>query len=401
MVFFRQIDADPLPEGRGILTDIDHNVEHCPAHYPDQLALRLLYLVVQATEDPFGGARVVILLELDASARVLSKCVLVEAFKKKASRISKNLGFDNEDIRNFRWRSLHWQAVLRLVESKLIAGKRLRLDAKIFPQARFSHARDRSSRRLIIERPIRCQSGQNFQRNVPLSITVAQFLSETRSITTSPMTVYIYGAGGLGREVLATLQAGKALVSCFIVDPGFPSSDIHGVAVRAASLDSIQDPEARFVLAVGDGRARQRAAFALRHHGGFFTPLHPSATIGPHVSIAQGAMVIGPVSVTTDVSVGAHTLVNPGCTIAHDCVLGAFVNLGPSVSLAGRVTVQEGANLGVGVSVAPGIVIGAWATVGAGAVVIRDVEPGSTVVGVPARLIRRGSIGAPFSPPPA
>ena len=212
------------------------------------------------------------------------------------------------------------------------------------------------------------------------------------------MTVHIYGAGGLGREVLATLLANQQRVSCFIVDPGFAASDIRGVRVHAASLDAMRDPAARFVLAVGDGRTRQRAASSLGEGAIFATVLHPAATIGPWVSIGEGAMIIGPASITTEVAVGAHALVNPGCTIAHDCVLGDFCNLGPSVSLAGRVTVQEGANLGVGVSVAPGVVIGAWATVGAGAVVIRDVEPGSTVVGVPARPIRRGGAGTSASP---
>ncbi len=44
----------------------------------------------------------------------------------------------------------------------------------------------------------------------------------------------------------------------------------------------------------------------------------------------------------------------------------------------------------VGASVAPGRRIGAWAIVGAGAAVVRDVAPGETVVGVPARPLRPG-----------
>ncbi|ADU35001.1 NeuD/PglB/VioB family sugar acetyltransferase [Variovorax paradoxus] len=207
------------------------------------------------------------------------------------------------------------------------------------------------------------------------------------------MTLLIYGAGGLGREVLSALQTCGEHVSGFVIDPGFPVPDMRGLQVRAERLETLWTPAVRLVLAVGDGRARQRAAQSLDAGAEFVMVRHPAAVIGSRVSIDAGAMLIGPCSITTDVSIGSHTLINPGCTIAHDCVLEDFANLGPSCALAGRVTVREGANLGVGVSVAPGVVIGAWSTVGAGAVVIRDVEPGTTVVGVPARLIqRRGDI---------
>ena len=75
--------------------------------------------------------------------------------------------------------------------------------------------------------------------------------------------------------------------------------------------------------------------------------------------------------------------------MAHDCHVGAFASLGPNVALAGGVIVGEGASLGAGAVVAPKCRIGAWAVVGAGAVVIRDVVPGCTVVGVPARELVR------------
>lgn len=203
------------------------------------------------------------------------------------------------------------------------------------------------------------------------------------------MTLLIYGAGGLGREVWATMRATGLKASGFIVDEGFPVGEIRGLAVRSMRMDAALGASARFILAVGDGRTRQQACRSLGAASEYIQVVHPAAMIGPHVSVGAGAMIIGPVSITTDVAIGNHVLINPGCTIAHDCMIAAFVNMGPSCSLAGRVILEEGASLGVGASVAPGVVVGAWATVGAGAVVLHDVEPGTTVVGVPARPIRR------------
>jgi acetyltransferase EpsM len=51
------------------------------------------------------------------------------------------------------------------------------------------------------------------------------------------------------------------------------------------------------------------------------------------------------------------------------------------------VVVEDYASVGVGSSIKPGVNIGKGAIVGVGAVVIKDVEPGTTVVGVPAKPI--------------
>jgi acetyltransferase-like isoleucine patch superfamily enzyme len=51
-----------------------------------------------------------------------------------------------------------------------------------------------------------------------------------------------------------------------------------------------------------------------------------------------------------------------------------------------RTTVEDGASIGSGAVILGGITIGAGALIGAGAVVTRDVAPGETVAGVPARV---------------
>jgi acetyltransferase-like isoleucine patch superfamily enzyme len=62
-----------------------------------------------------------------------------------------------------------------------------------------------------------------------------------------------------------------------------------------------------------------------------------------------------------------------------------------------RTVVRRGASIGTGAVVLGGIEIGARATVGAGAVVTRNVPPGATVAGNPARILRndgRGTVNA-------
>src|SRR5213594_3231021 len=117
--------------------------------------------------------------------------------------------------------------------------------------------------------------------------------------------------------------------------------------------------------------------------------------IGPFVEIQSGAVV------GARCKIQSHTFVCDGVTIEDEVFVGhgvIFVNdnhpratrndgtfQGPEDWELLPTTVERRANLGSGAVVLGGVRIGAGATIGAGAVVTRDVPPGATVVGSPAR----------------
>jgi UDP-2-acetamido-3-amino-2,3-dideoxy-glucuronate N-acetyltransferase len=119
--------------------------------------------------------------------------------------------------------------------------------------------------------------------------------------------------------------------------------------------------------------------------------------VGPFVEIQRGA-VIG-----ARCKIQSHSFVCTGVEIEDEVFVGhgtLFINdkLPRATTEAGalkgeadwelvRTVVERGAALGSGVVVMGGVRIGAGALVGAGAVVTRDVGPGETVAGVPARLL--------------
>jgi acetyltransferase-like isoleucine patch superfamily enzyme len=121
--------------------------------------------------------------------------------------------------------------------------------------------------------------------------------------------------------------------------------------------------------------------------------------IGPFVEIQRG------VRIGASCKIQSHTFVCSGVTIEDAVFVGhgvVFVNdKYPAATAGGRLqtegdwellptTVERGATLGSGAIVLGGVRIGRDSLVGAGAVVTRDVEPGETVVGSPARARRRG-----------
>lgn len=108
----------------------------------------------------------------------------------------------------------------------------------------------------------------------------------------------------------------------------------------------------------------------------FFTgiEIHPGATIGKGVFIDHG----------TGVVIGETAEIGDNCTIYQNSTLGGT----GKESGKRHPTLGERVMVGAGSKVLGPITVGAGSKIAAGAVVLNDVAPGSTCVGVPARTVR-------------
>lgn len=102
--------------------------------------------------------------------------------------------------------------------------------------------------------------------------------------------------------------------------------------------------------------------------------IHPGATIGKRVVIDHGSgIVIGETA-----EIGDDVMIYQGVTLG-----GTGKDIGKR-----HPTVESGVMIGSGAKVLGPITIGRNAKVAAGAVVVKDVEPNCTVVGVPGEVVR-------------
>jgi carbonic anhydrase/acetyltransferase-like protein (isoleucine patch superfamily) len=118
----------------------------------------------------------------------------------------------------------------------------------------------------------------------------------------------------------------------------------------------------------------------------------PNATVMGHVTLGEqssiwyGAVVRGDVE---RIEIGAFSNVQDGAIIHGDpgiaTVIGDYVTIGHRAVIHSAL-IEEGCLIGMGAIVLDGVRIGAGSIIGAGAVVTKDVEPRSMMVGVPAKL---------------
>ncbi|WP_372085520.1 serine O-acetyltransferase [Tistrella mobilis] len=117
------------------------------------------------------------------------------------------------------------------------------------------------------------------------------------------------------------------------------------------------------------------------HLGRFLTAIeiHPGATIGHGFFIDHGMGVV----------IGETTEIADNVTLYQGVTLG-----GTSWEKGKRhPTVLEGTIVGAGAKVLGPITVGADARIGSNAVVVKDVPPGATVVGIPGRIVKaRGGL---------
>lgn len=209
--------------------------------------------------------------------------------------------------------------------------------------------------------------------------------------------IVILGAGDFGREVAWLIEDINKIEEKYHI-VGFLDDDlqkngkiINGYKCLGPVSDLRELNTERSICAViatQNASARERIVGMFPEFLNWETLIHPSVNVASTTTIGMGCVVCAGCNISCNTTIGNFCLFNISTTLGHDCAVDDYVSIMSGSCVSGRVKIGAGAYLATNCTVLPGKTVGTKATVGAGSVVIRNVKPNVTVMGVPAKALK-------------
>jgi len=192
------------------------------------------------------------------------------------------------------------------------------------------------------------------------------------------MNLGIYGAGGLGREVLTLAREinakNKRWNEIVFIDDINPGRKINNVDV--VKFESVLDIEQlEVVVAVGEPSLRCELMKKIKSSDlPLATLVHPEVNICTSTFLGEGVVVCKEAFVSCDCVINNNVYLQPHVCIGHDCQIGENSIISPGVMLGGNCKIGSGGFLGMNACIKENTHIGNNVIISMGSVVFSDIK---------------------------
>jgi sugar O-acyltransferase (sialic acid O-acetyltransferase NeuD family) len=207
------------------------------------------------------------------------------------------------------------------------------------------------------------------------------------------MSFVVIGAGGHSRVIIDLLRAlnTETIQILSSTNPNFIPNDINVLLFEDDDFP-INPSDVQMAMGIGGvtSVSIRRLVYEKFVRKGYRFPVlkHPAAYISSNVVCESGCQIMAGTMVQTGSKIGKNTLINTGAIVDHDCTIEDHCLISPGAILCGGIYMGKGSIIGPGATISQGVHIGENSLVAAGAVVINDIESGSKVQGIPAKVVK-------------
>lgn len=205
----------------------------------------------------------------------------------------------------------------------------------------------------------------------------------------------IYGASGLGREVLELAEIinfrEKQWDEFIFIDDGNVPPVISGKNVfKYENAKGEYGESLEIAMGIGEPIVREKL-FTKIDGDGIQTPtlIHPNVYIPASTKIGNGVIIQDGCFISVNVNIKEHVILQPRCAVGHDCVIEPECVISTFDSIAGAVHIGRCSYIGMSVTIRELVKIGEYSIIGMGSVVVKDIPDEMIAMGNPARPMKR------------
>ncbi|PKB17879.1 acetyltransferase [Flavobacterium sp. 5] len=204
----------------------------------------------------------------------------------------------------------------------------------------------------------------------------------------------IIGARGFGREVydLAKQCSGyntEYIIKGFLDDK---SDALDGFENYPEIISSVEEYKIEendvFVCALGSIKWKIYYTELILSNGAkFMNLIHPSTILNTNAVVGVGLIVFMNSNISNDCIIGDFVTIQGYVGLGHDTRIDKWSHLSAYSFTGGFVVLEEKVLLNTRATILPHVTVRKGATVGASSLVIKNVKEGTTVFGIPAKIL--------------